>query len=753
MRQTPTQCYSKNPFFFYILVCILGLQLISCSDSDDNDIDNGGISSPIAKLISGKWDISNSENQFSSIEFNENNVYVIIEKTTKLRSSALLKNTGKGGIKPRSSKASDIIYTGSYQIKDGKTIVLENFGILNIQSLTDRAFKFSLTMTASESGTSKNTNCESTKSKVLSESDRSKLLCSTFWLTENEDQYTIIRFFQSGTYLVSTTSEDGYDVVDWKWVDGKEQEISYDWDGEDKGSFKIDKLTANELIITEYSENDTTTTRCVAVKSGVLPEIPTKEFSLEVRERNSNLANADSAAYKLSKDAKVMFYTKYNGDYNLIYQTKTSAKGIATFKAPLKADTLYYTVEKSDMRPFINNYKIEGIFTSNQQIKDYPTYNEEEIETPKIGSFIFLDKNGDGKIDSQDKFTEQHISQPLDKAKTTQSIVYIGKYDATIAPNIISAQLMSAILYEEFGKVISALYYLDYGLENSPNVFPDCKPVENNNLKFWIACYKFILSSNTAKNYYNTLWDKTDKAYWDQANVIGLHQAQQAYVYTTLVSIYGGVPLIQTTNINQLPKRNTASEIIHFVESETAQTPQKYQLASLQVLARHYMNEKNYQQALSATEKIIQSGVFSLYADSLTVFDTYNNKETLLGGYENKNNLHYKGVYAHPLRYSETVLTAAEAAYKLGNTQKAIQYLNIWTTAHKKGNVQSISESVLRDAYTSELNNEGQWFTTHAKRWQTLSSVKPESTAHNNLLPIPIQEMNTNLNMTQNPGY
>lgn len=751
MKQTPNQHYSKNPFFICILICILGFQLVSCSDSDNNDPNGEG--TPTAKLIPGKWDISSSTSRFSSIEFDENNTYVIIEKGVQPRSSSLFKNKIKGGLKPRSSEASDIIYTGSYQFKDSKTVVLENFGILDIQSLTDNSFKFSLTMTASESGSSKKIDCESTKSKALSESDRTKLLCSTFWLTEDEEEYAIIRFFQSGTYLVSTTSEDGYDVVDWKWVDSKEEEISYDWSGEDKGIFKIDKLTANELIITEYSENDTTTTRCVAVKSGVLPEIPTKEFNIEVRECNSNLTNADSTAYKLAKDATVMFYIKYDGGYNLIYQTQTSAKGIATFKAPLKADTLYYTIEKADMRPFIDNYKIEGVFTSNQQIKDYPTYSDKEIRTPKIGSFMFLDKNGDGKIDIQDKFNELYIPQPLDKAKAAQAIVYIGAYDITVAPNIISAQLMSAALYAEFGKVISALYVLDYGLENGPNVFPNCRAVESSNFNFWVACYKFILASNTAKNYYNTLWDKTDKEYWDQANVRGLHQAQQAYVYTTLVSIYGGVPLVQTININELPKRNTASEIIHFVESETAQMPQRYQLASLQVLARHYMNEKNYQEALSATEKIIQSGVFSLSADSLAVFETYNNKATLLGGYQNDGNLHAKGAFAHPLRYSETILTAAESAYKLGNTQKATQYLNLWKTARKEANIQSINESTLRNAYASELENEGQWFTTHAKHWQTLQTVKPESAAHNNLLPIPIQEMNSNPNMTQNPGY
>ena len=127
------------------------------------------------------------------------------------------------------------------------------------------------------------------------------------------------------------------------------------------------------------------------------------------------------------------------------------------------------------------------------------------------------------------------------------------------------------------------------------------------------------------------------------------------------------------------------------------------------------------------------------------------------------------------MRYAEVLLMAAEANLQSGNTSKALDYINQIRTRAQETPLTSVTLSDIKMEKRLELCGEGvryqdlvRWgdaktamaeqgkqvpaFTGSEVQWNWQNS-KYGFQDRNNLLPIPLKELELNPNMTQNPGW
>jgi hypothetical protein len=237
--------------------------------------------------------------------------------------------------------------------------------------------------------------------------------------------------------------------------------------------------------------------------------------------------------------------------------------------------------------------------------------------------------------------------------------------------------------------------------------------------------------------------------------------------------------------------------------------------------ARLYLYVKDYSHALTSSAEVINSGLYSLEADLNAIFlkgsneaiwqlqpvlPSYNttegNKilpainttpptflvtEPLLNGFENGDQrklawikqrtyagktLYYP--YKYKVRTSQTVsenyvvlrlaelyLIRAEANAQLGNTDDAINDLNIIRTraglsvtpASSANDILLAIEQERRAEFCFEWGH--RWFDIRrtGRASAILSPIKPGWTAHDTLWPIPIYQLRLNSSLSQNEGY
>lgn len=114
------------------------------------------------------------------------------------------------------------------------------------------------------------------------------------------------------------------------------------------------------------------------------------------------------------------------------------------------------------------------------------------------------------------------------------------------------------------------------------------------------------------------------------------------------------------------------------------------------------------------------------------------------------------------LRMPEQYLIAAEACLQLGDAGRAIGYIN---KIRERAGIVPIAASINIEALHRELldERERELFAEWGHRWldlkrnklldATLSPIKPNWKKDAALFPIPINQLNTNTNLKQNPGY
>ncbi|WP_029904581.1 RagB/SusD family nutrient uptake outer membrane protein [Prevotella sp. 10(H)] len=490
-----------------------------------------------------------------------------------------------------------------------------------------------------------------------------------------------------------------------------------------------------------------------------IKDIPVKKYKItfNIQECNEEWSIENNKESSPSEGAYVVFYKNTNGIYTAIDSIKSDNKGVAVYHHN-EADGVTYMVKKGEKRALYYDYLVKGVFTTQAEIDTYPQYQTgTSLDYTKPGTLKLADLDGDGIINAGDKM----LSEYLYAESNSQEDVFIVTPGDLFAEEIIKLEDIPQIkiqLNSLFTSFISYNYTMDRKLIKPEVTYPSLPELSNDNI-IWGTGYNFInrihaiyeiLNRPNSPANVKTEWEKT----------AGEHWAQYAHVYTTLASYFGNIILVtevvkpeQVGNLRQ----NTRKEVIQYIESLIPQVSQPYADAVKALTARLWANEREFAKAANLSKEIITKGDYALVADNKPL-DTPSNKEVLLGGYTPEN-IDLKGKYAHPVRYREVLLTYAESVLESGNIQEALQYANQILAVNGKPMLNaSMTKEQLRDAiqdiWIDELNEEGITYML-INRWGKLLYFLGDKGArdYNNLLPIPFDEINSNPNFKQNPGY
>lgn len=311
----------------------------------------------------------------------------------------------------------------------------------------------------------------------------------------------------------------------------------------------------------------------------------------------------------------------------------------------------------------------------------------------------------------------------------------------------------------------------------------------------------------------------------------------RAFYYFNLVNLFGGVPLVLSTDYKTtgvLPRASVDSvygqimaDLTDAQQHLSAAYPsgghiRPNQLVATALLARVYLYRQQWQQAYDAANTVIGSGTYSLVSDPDQVFldgsteaiwqlpatgpqqvtgeagefvprsgaPTFLVSSYLLNAFEpndlrmkdwlgqsivNGDTLYYPYKYKNVLpnspttedymilRLAEQYLIRAEASAELGNGAAALADVN--TVRARAGLGASTADPASQTAVLNAIMHERQieLFTEWGSRWfdlkrtgragAVLSAEKTGWTTDAALYPIPITQLQDNVNLKQNPGY
>ncbi|RMG30938.1 MAG: RagB/SusD family nutrient uptake outer membrane protein [Bacteroidetes bacterium] len=365
------------------------------------------------------------------------------------------------------------------------------------------------------------------------------------------------------------------------------------------------------------------------------------------------------------------------------------------------------------------------------------------------------------------------------------------------------------------------------GTFNSPREIFNKRMISSNldAQELWLESYEAI---NVANNVLSAL-DKVNPA--DRDRVEGEARFIRGILYFELVRFYAkqyedgqtnsqlGVPLVITptrgiSKENQV-SRNTVEEVYAQIIEDLSQAESKLPSsngvfantsAAAAVLARVYLQQRNYQAARDAADRVIASGNYTLmgnYADAfnqdsnvpeyvfairVTSQDGVNNMNTfysipdfggrdgdidILEGHlslydpnDQRLALYYEGNGAIrtgkwnnqfgniPLiRLAEMYLIRAECNQRLGTATGATP-VDDYNEVHTRAGLPAATSITLDDILLErrlELAHEGFKIHDHRRLQIPVGSNDPNSDPF--IFPIPQREINANPNLVQNPGY
>lgn len=403
-----------------------------------------------------------------------------------------------------------------------------------------------------------------------------------------------------------------------------------------------------------------------------------------------------------------------------------------------------------------------GLSYSN--IKDNIKKRYEELgKTVEIGNFeLFIDGDGDGQIgDTYEENKPNDVITPEDVFTSEQMV----KQFCTASVAQLYTFIQNQYLFDGV--------YTNTVSSDNLNRYYELKSIYEHNLTSYMALPSDLWSSTyKAIRYDNILIEKSSETNLDWFKKYQYYsRAFRAYKYLNMVTLWGDVPLVTSSNIIDNPyfARTPQKEVLNFVINELESVYQNLPENSYQfecskyfakaIQARAFLQNKEYNRALEAANIIINSGKFSLSNDINSIY-AGNNKENIfeLPNSDDYSSIPYrdlikKGDNIVVCRYSEILLIASEANLKLGNANQAIIYLNQVRNRNGRASINSSSniEDALINEWKEDLKNEGLYFYA-LKRFDKAKLVLGVS-ENKLLLPIPISEMNANPKITQNPGY
>lgn len=368
-----------------------------------------------------------------------------------------------------------------------------------------------------------------------------------------------------------------------------------------------------------------------------------------------------------------------------------------------QSDTLTYVISKENYSNLFNGFLIE--------------------KTDTDGNLIFADLNEDGVINDNDKVNSEPYRYFLNYKNLAENSVtetcYMTQTDNAIVADIQNKwnEALSTYLMQVKNLEYSLLYdtYFDY------------KMVEYTSSSFWDLAYQTlenckkyldqVTSLNTAEGW---------AASWDMTVDYGMIQNQ-------LLGFYGKIA----------PNNNPESQeqLIYYLTDLIASSTEKRNLATRALLGKTYLISGYYPEALQQCQYILDSNAFRLDPEATNKADS---QEVLWGGYKD-NFGNPGGSYIHPVLLREVYLMAAIAYSLTGNEMQATEIKTLLSEAFSlKGTDWTEYIHILQG-------------TGGAYPYYRLLNIPIEQTgfdiSKHFYLPIPMEALNSNPGMEQNPGY
>jgi uncharacterized protein (TIGR02145 family) len=318
--------------------------------------------------------------------------------------------------------------------------------------------------------------------------------------------------------------------------------------------------------------------------------------------------------------------------------------------------------------------------------------------------------------------------------------------------------------YIEFAYLFDAIYSDNIGAPNSSwNSIDQHTQFASDNkvLRLWDDAYNIIYKANHVIKSAEALITEP----LERNKIIAQAKAIRAYLFYNLLTWFSGIPLEEGFSSGMIP-RNSIQEVLDTIKIDATNATQYLPLSwpvsdkfkfpqsfANGLLARIALYNKNYSEALAPTQQIINSSIYTLSADTNNISST--NVEIYWGFAKSVNaefnSFFNKGSYVPVIRYTESYLVSAEALFNSGNTSGALDYINVLNTRRDNPQVVSLSNDDIFQHWNRELMKEGSMFITLKRFNKALSIVQGMS--HRLVLPIPINALDLNPNLFQNPGY
>lgn len=279
--------------------------------------------------------------------------------------------------------------------------------------------------------------------------------------------------------------------------------------------------------------------------------------------------------------------------------------------------------------------------------------------------------------------------------------------------------------------------------------------------QMWTKAWEVILPANfVLENAENIIADEESKN-----AVIAQAKAIRSYTYYTLSTWFGSLPLVQVYepaswamsqigDVLDMVKNDALAAAEYLPVTWGESDGNKVTKTLVQgILCRVYLYDQDYTGAMNLAQTIVNSGNFAL---DVTVDNiTSESNETYWGfakGDDEVFNASFtKGSYVPVIRYTETILVSAEAAYNLGQQMEAANYINMLKNRREESEVMQVATDIIYEQYITELEQEGNVFNTIKRFSKATSSLQIED--FRQVLPIPQSAIDSNPDLYQNPGY
>ncbi|MCD7933231.1 MAG: hypothetical protein LUH15_18795 [Tannerellaceae bacterium] len=207
---------------------------------------------------------------------------------------------------------------------------------------------------------------------------------------------------------------------------------------------------------------------------------PVREITFRILETIRNWEEGQPDTIE-SEGAEITLFADVEGADKLteLGSVTTDVNGFATFST-IETGTLYFSVYSLYRTAFFFGYRVAGLFTTEEQIQNSPSYETGTfLDNKYFGSVMLMDINGDGVININDKTEDYLIQVNSDQAGIIEVVI---TDDVDVEVNYEAAlQRCEEELPVLFRNILAGAYSVDTSLVNGSAGFPTLSNIKKTN--------------------------------------------------------------------------------------------------------------------------------------------------------------------------------------------------------------------------------------------------------------------------------